>query len=386
MNINLRTFAVALAGFCAFVDFYAPQALLPLLTQVFQISEGEASLTISATTGAVALAAPLVGLFADTLGRKRVIVSAILALTVPTLLAATASNLPELLGWRFLQGLAISGITAVTIAYITEEWAEAGVGSVMSIYVAGNVIGGFVGRFVSGLAAAYLGWRWAFIALGLLNLAGGLAVWRWLPGSRRFVRQKSVLASVHAITAHLRNPRLIAAYAAGFNALFAFVAAFTYVSFYLAAPPFRLGPVALGSIFCVYLVGILVTPVVGHWIDRFGYRLAFAVAALSGCLGILLTLGASLWLVLVGLTLFATGMFVCQSAATSYVGSAAGYARSSAAGLYLAFYYTGGSAGAMVPGLFWQLGGWQTCVALIVTVQLLTAGLVLRFWQKQRPS
>ncbi|WP_199320402.1 MFS transporter [Leptolyngbya sp. FACHB-261] len=237
MKIDRRTFAVALAGFCTFLDLYAPQSLLPLFTQVFQASEGEVSLMISATTIAVAIAAPLVGLFADTLGRKRVITAAILVLAVPTLLAATASGLPELIGWRFAQGLAMPGIFAVTIAYITEEWAGLGVGSVMATYVTGNVIGGFSGRFLAGVVAAHWGWRWVFVMLGCLNFLGGLAVWAWLPASRRFVRQKNVLASLRAMSAHLRNPRLIAAYTAGFNVLFAIVAVFTYVNFYLAAPP-----------------------------------------------------------------------------------------------------------------------------------------------------
>ncbi|WP_199320401.1 hypothetical protein [Leptolyngbya sp. FACHB-261] len=124
------------------------------------------------------------------------------------------------------------------------------------------------------------------------------------------------------------------------------------------------------------------TPIAGKWIDRFGYRLASTAATATGCLGILLTLWLTLWLVIIGLAIFATGIFICQSAATSYVGVAAGYARSSAAGLYLTFYYIGGSVGAIVPGLFWSAGGWPACVALVVFVQLLTVGLILAFWSK----
>ena len=171
-KLDMHLFAVALAGFCTFLDLYAPQSLLPFFQQVFHASEVQVSLTVSSTTFAVALAAPFVGLFADLWGRKCIIVPAILGLSIPTLLAATSSGLHELIGWRFAQGLFMPGIFAVTIAYVSEEWAGSGVGSAMAAYVTGNVIGGFVGRFISGVVAEHLGWRWAFVVLGCLNLVG----------------------------------------------------------------------------------------------------------------------------------------------------------------------------------------------------------------------
>ena len=50
---------------------------------------------------------------------------------------------------------------------------------------------------------------------------------------------------------HLKNSRLLATYCIGFCVLFSLVATFTYITFYLAEPPFHLEPAALGSIFFV---------------------------------------------------------------------------------------------------------------------------------------
>ena len=52
--------ALGLAGFCAFLNVYAAQPLLPLLTATFGASKAAAGLTVSAPNLAVALAAPLV--------------------------------------------------------------------------------------------------------------------------------------------------------------------------------------------------------------------------------------------------------------------------------------------------------------------------------------
>ncbi|MBV9851056.1 MAG: MFS transporter [Armatimonadetes bacterium] len=377
---DLRVPAVALAGFCTFLDLYATQPLLPLLMRVFHASHVQVSLTVSATTLAVALAAPLIGLFADAVGRKRIIVPAILGLSVPTLLAATAPTLYALVGWRFAQGLLMPGIFAVTMAYISEEWAGLGAGRAMSGYITGNVIGGFAGRFLTGLVAERWGWREAFLALGGLNLIGGLAVWLWLPRARRFVPEKNFGASLRAMASHLRRPALLATFAVGFNVLFSLVATFTYITFYLAAPPFQLGAVALGSLFLVYLLGVIVTPLAGRWLDRAGHRRMLMAGLAASSLGALLTLSHHLGLIVAGLAVCSSGVFVCQSSASSHVGAAAGRARSAAAGLYVTFYYAGGSVGALLPGLAWAAAGWPGVVALVVAVQALTAGIALAFW------
>ena len=48
-----------------------------------------------------------------------------------------------------------------------------------------------------------------------------------------------------------------------------------------------------------------------------------------------------------------------------------------AAGLYVTFYYTGGSLGTVVTGWFWLAGGWPACVGLFAGVCLVTLALGL---------
>src|SRR5438067_13667882 len=100
---DTRTAAVVFAGFCAFLTLSAPQPLLPMLAKAFDVPPGRISLVVTASTLAVALAAPFAGIVADRFGRKRVIVPAAFLLAVPTLLAATANSYGQLLFWRFLQ-------------------------------------------------------------------------------------------------------------------------------------------------------------------------------------------------------------------------------------------------------------------------------------------
>jgi MFS transporter, YNFM family, putative membrane transport protein len=159
------TVATMLAGMCTFLNVYCTQPLLPLLREVFHASELEVSLTVSATIFATALTAPIIGMIAERRGRKKVIVPSLFLLAVPTALAATSSSLRALIFWRFAQGLFVPGVIAVMLAYVNEEWAGRGVGRAMSSYVTGTVIGGFLGRFISGVIAAHWHWRSTFLVL-----------------------------------------------------------------------------------------------------------------------------------------------------------------------------------------------------------------------------
>jgi predicted MFS family arabinose efflux permease len=375
-----RTAAVVFAGFCAFLALFAPQPLLPMLSHAFGVSAARISLVVTASTLGVLLSAPFAGFVADRFGRKRVIVPAAFLLAVPTLLAATAAGFLQLLFWRFLQGVITPGIFAVIIAYINEEW-DSGAGAATAAYVTGTVIGGFSGRALAAIVASHWSWRWSFMAMGTLNLAGALAIRAWLPAGRRFVRARRAGSVIAPMLRHLRNPRLVATYAVGFCVMFSLLATFTYINFYLAAPPFRLSTAALGLIFVVYLVGAVITPVAGRAIDRLGHRFALVAAFSAGATGVLITLIHSLPVVMAGLTLACTGVFIANSAGSSYVGSAATESRASAVGLYVTFYYMGGSAGSALPGYAWTHGGWPACVAVIVCVQLLTIMLALIFWK-----
>lgn len=375
-----RTIAVVLAGFCAFLDLHAPQPLLPELARAFHKSPGQVSLLMTITTSAVALAAPFVGSISDRWGRKRIIVPATLLLAVPTLLAATSASFSQLVFWRFWQGLFTPGIFAVTVTYINEEW-ENGTGAAMSAYVTGTVLGGFVGRSLAGVVASHFAWQWAFIVLGVLNVLGGLAIWAWLPKERQTGR-RSCEGMASGMWQHLRNPRLLATYGAGFCILFMLLGTFTYINFYLSAPPFRLSTGSLGLIFVVYLVGAVLTPPAGRWIDCLGHRVAYFWAMLLSITGCLMTLVHNLGAVIAGLAILCTGIFIAQSSTSSFIGTAAKSAKAAAVGLYVTSYYLGGSFGATISGAMWSWGGWPACVGLMVTIGLTTIAFVWLSWPK----
>jgi YNFM family putative membrane transporter len=377
---DLRRVAVALAGFAAFVNLYAPQSVLPLLAQEFQAGPIKISTALTVSTLAVALTAPFCGAAADVLGRRRVIAVAMFALIVPTAMIALAPDLPSLVAWRFVQGLALPPIFVVTVAYIGEEWPTSQVVGITGTYLSATSFGGFFGRFITGVLADLADWRRAFLALAAVTAALAVAVALLLPQERRFVRSAGLAAALTQMLSHLRNPRLIATYAVGFGVLFTFMSIFTYVSFYLAAEPFNLSPTLLGTLFVTYLAGVAVTPLSGRLVARFGRRpLAVGVIAIwIG--GLILSLVPSIAFIVTGLVVCAGAGFLCQSLSTSFVTVTARTGASSAVGVYVSCYYLGGSAGSVLPGLAWNAAGWPGCVAVTAAVLLAMAAIVWTAW------
>ncbi|MFN2459514.1 MAG: MFS transporter [Candidatus Velthaea sp.] len=372
--------AVAAAGASAFIDMYATQPLLPELRRAFAASEAEVSATVSALIFATACAALAIGPLADRIGRKRIIVTSIALLGVATLATATAQSLPALVAWRFVQGIFMPGIFTVTLAYIAEEFPANLGGRAVGAYVGGNVFGGFAGRYLSALVAAHSSWHVSFVVLGVLNFAGAAVVFAALPRAAHFTRATSFAAAFRAMARFVRNPVLLATYAIGGASLFTIVAAFTYATFYLAAPPFALGTAALGNVFFVYLAGVVAVPLSGRLVDRVGHRATALLCAAVAAAGITLTLVPTLPAVLLGLALMASGTFCVQATSQGYVGVVAAAQRSSAAALYIATYYAGGGIGALAPAAAWTYGGWPATVALIFAVQIAIGVLAVSAW------
>ena len=293
-------------------------------------------------------------------------------------MVATAASVDELVFWRFVQGLLLPPIFAVTVAYIGDEFPPADVAGVAGLYVSGSSLGGFSGRLIPGVLTDLIGWRFALASLAVLTLVGGIAFALLLEPERRFVRSEGLLASLRQMARNLRDPRLLAFYAVGFGVLFNFLAVFTYVNFHLAAPPYGLTPSMLGAIFVTYLAGAATTPLTGRAVGRLGRRKFVLGVIAVWAVGAALLLAHPLAVILAGLTLCAMCGMICQAVSTSAVTATAQVGRSSAVGLYVTSFYVGGSAGAFLPGLAWQSYGWPAAVAMTLAM-LLTMALIVAF-------
>jgi predicted MFS family arabinose efflux permease len=384
MTLDLRPFAVALGGFCSFINLYAPQALLPELARQFGVGAADISAIMTAGTLAIALSAPFAGTVADVLGRKWVITTSMAIASVPGVLIALSPDVETIIGLRFVQGLLLPPIFTVVVAYIGDEWTPQEAAGVAGIYVMGASVGGIFGRVVPGIIADFANWRVGFMVLAAITLVATIVVALVLPREKNFARSHGLAASARQMLAHFRNPQLVGTFVIGFGVLFGFISTFTYIAFRLAAPPYSLSNSALGFLFTAHLVGALVSPLVGRGIAALGRRGLVFTLLTVWLLGVLLLLASPLPVIIAGLVLSGSCGLLVQAVSTGVVTTTATEGRSSAVGLYTTSFYVGGSLGAFLPGLTWERFGWPMVVAEVVVMLGVMATALAMTWPGER--
>ncbi|MET8447378.1 MFS transporter [Streptomyces sp. NPDC005209] len=373
------SFALFLAGVATFALLYSTQALLPLISGEFGVAASEASWTVSAATGGLALFVLPMSALSERFGRRTVMTASLAVAVSVGMLVPFAPSLSTLVVLRAVQGAALAGLPASATAYLAEEVRPRALVTAIGLFVAGNSVGGMSGRIVTGWIAQEWGWRAAVGVVGALAVACAVAFRLLLPAPRHFTAgslRPRVLA--HTVRDHLSNPLLCRLYAIGALFMTVFGGVYTVIGYRLTEAPFSLPQGIIGSIFLVYLVGTVSASTAGRLVGRLGRRGALYLAGTTTAAGLLVSLADSLPLVLLGLVLITAGFFAGHAVASSAVGKTATTGRAQASALYQTAYYIGSSAGSTIGAMAFHTGGWTGTVGIgilavlgVVTITIL---------------
>ncbi|GAA4068829.1 MFS transporter [Streptomyces shaanxiensis] len=359
------SFALFLAGVATFALLYSTQALLPLISGEFGVAASEASWTVAAATGGLALFVLPMSALSERFGRRTVMTASLAVAVTVGLLVPFAPNLTFLVALRAVQGAALAGLPASATAYLAEEVRPKALITAIGLFVAGNSVGGMSGRVITGWVAQEWGWRVAVGVIGAIAVACAVAFRLLLPAPRNF-KPGSLRPRVLARTVrdHLSNPLLCRLYAIGALFMTVFGGVYTVIGYRLTEAPFGLPQGIIGSIFLVYLVGTVSASTAGRLVGRLGRRGALYAAGATTAVGLLLSLAGSLPLVLLGLVLITGGFFAGHAVASSAVSKTATQGRAQASALYQSAYYVGSSAGSTVGAIAFHAGGWAGTVGV----------------------
>ncbi len=364
------------AGLASFAAMYCTQALLPALSTYYRIAPATAALTVSLTTGMLALSIIPASVLSERYGRIAVMLTSGVLSSIIGLLLPFSPTLGVLLVGRALHGVVLAGIPAVAMAYLAEEVHASSLGSAMGRYIAGTTIGGLVGRLLPSMIVDVSSWRVALLVSSLTTLVGTVVFAVLAPRSRFFTpKAASVRVTLRNLGAHVRNPVLVKLFGLGFVLMGGFATVYNYLGYRLIAQPFALASSVVGLLFLLYLVGTVTSTVAGRLADRWGRALVLGGALPITLIGLLVTAHHALLVIVVGAGVFTGGFFAAHTAASGWVGAVAHRDRAEASSLYLFSYYLGGSVAGGFGGLVYTVGGWTGAVVFVGT--LLLAGLLL---------
>ncbi|PWF48497.1 MFS transporter [Massilia glaciei] len=355
--------AMLLGGFATFALLYCVQPLMPLLAGEFALTAAQSSWSLSISTAALALSLLLSGAVSERLGRKPLMVAAIAIAAATTVLCAFATSFGQLLALRAALGIALGGMPAIAMAYLGEEIEAQSLGLSMGLYIGGSAFGGMGGRLLTSVLTDHLSWR---VALGVLGAAGMVAAWvfwRSLPPSRNFTPAEPGWDRLAAgLRQHCSDRGLLQLFVIAFILAGSFVGMYNVIGYRLLATPFGWSQSAVGALSLLYLIGMFSSVWAGRLADRLGRRGVLWIMLATMAAGLLLTLAASLWLIVPGIALFTFGFFASHCVASSWVGRRARGPKALASALYLFCYYIGSSVIGWLCGVMWQSGGWPAVV------------------------
>ena len=369
--------AVAAAGISSFALLYAPQPVLPQLAAQYHLDPGGAALAVSVATGALAIAVLPIAALSEVVGRRPVILTSVIASVVFGLLLPLMPTYPALLVLRALQGIAIAGFPGVAAAYLAERLGRAGVAAAVGAMIAGNTIGGMLGRLASGFTAGPLGWRGAlYVVAGVGAVCSAITVVTLPPGTRP--RGNAQLRAVaEGLVTAVRKPVLLAQYAVALLAMGSFVALYNAAGFRLTGEPLGLSPAIASLVFLAYATGSVSSAAAGRLVARVGRRRALVGALLLTASGAVLTLPDSLPLVITGFLVLTCAFFAAHAVANGWAAAdAPENARGQVGGMYTATYYLGSSVGGAAGAWVYGHEGWPWLIAVVVAWLLLAVAAV----------
>ncbi len=368
------TFFILASTLAVYASIYAPQPILPLLAGEFGLTTSGGALLMTAVLLPLSIAPLFYGLLLESLPAKRMLLVTIGILSLLQAAFGAAESYGLLIANRLLQGACVPAILAALTSYLAYTVNREHIQRAMTYFVTANIMGGLVGRVLTGWVATNAGWRYSFFLIALALGGCFVAVSRMKADSR--VAVSSV--NLSAIMPILRNGDIARLYAIAFTIFLAFMALLTFLPFRLKEIDPSSSAFVIGMMYSGYIMGMIAsagaTRIIGFLGgERRAMTIGLALFAVSMLL-INVPSGAAIFAIMF---FMCGGMFFVHATAMGTMNKLATEHRAVANGLYISIYYTGATLGSFLPGLIYQDFGWGAFTGLL-TAAIIGAVFITR--------
>lgn len=337
-------------------SLYAAQPIQPVFQEEFGLSRLQALLFTTLMMFPLGIAPLFYGFLLETFSAKVLVRGAVLALGLMEIIFACSGSYFSLLLIRAIQGLTIPAILTSLVSYISFTSDRENVQHSVATYIAATIVGGFVGRFLSGLSTELFGWRYFFVFLGGLLILSFFLL-RVLEKNPKMEYARPELKKVLGL---LRDGKFFWLYIGIFSIFFVFSAMMNFLPFELKQINPTSGEAGIGLLYLGYAMGIFVSLNSRRIIKMFGNETDAVRAGV-----IIFFVGTAIFIVedyrvmFGAMFVFCTGLFMAHSLLSGFVNKMAMENKAIANGVYISFYYMGGTFGSFVPGYFFNNYGWN---------------------------
>lgn len=204
-------------GSATFFDAFDALSLafaLPVLISIWEITPAQIGVLISASYLGQLVGALIFSSMAERFGRTRGAATAVLMMSIMSLICAFAGHFNALLAARFVQGIGIGGHMPVAAAYINELSQAVGRGRFFMLYEMIFPIGLMATGQIGARVVPAFGWEAMFLIGAIPGMIIAVLVWRlpesprWLIAKGRLGQAERVIEEMEASTSRRLDPQL----------------------------------------------------------------------------------------------------------------------------------------------------------------------------------
>ncbi|WP_258237421.1 MFS transporter [Arcobacter sp. AHV-9/2010] len=351
---------------------YATQPLQPLLASKFEVTITEASLFTAVILFFLAVAPIIYGYILEKVCAKKMLINASIVLLITNIFLGLANSYELFLFFRVCEALVIPAILT-SLMSILANIDKDNIKFNMSIYVAGTVFGGLVGRVFSGFIATTFSYEYVFYSLSLAIFISILLIKKLnFNGEANIIKPK-----ISDVLNILKDRRFVIVYFVMFCIFFVFSGVLNVLPFRAKELSSEFSEFRIALLYLGYGMGILVSlnskKIVTFFkgeINTILYATIFFIFTISS-----LFIENILYLFLL-LFLVCIGMFTAHTVSTQLANSMQKSQKSLTSGMYLTFYYLGGATGSLVPSMIYKAFNWNIMLISFVVLLLVVALVV----------
>ena len=175
----LVTGTMMLATLLHVIDATIANVALPHMQGTLLATQDQISWVLTSYIVCSAILTPLAGWLADRLGRRRLLIIAVVGFTVTSMMCGAAATLEQMVLFRAVQGAFGATLVPLSQAILLDTYPPEEHGFVMSIWGVAVMVGPIMGPTLGGWLTEELTWRWVFyinLPVGLLCLFGVLTL------------------------------------------------------------------------------------------------------------------------------------------------------------------------------------------------------------------
>jgi YNFM family putative membrane transporter len=373
MSRRNQTIILYICTILVLCTLYAAQPIQPLFKSEFALNNFQAAVFTTVIMFPLGISPILYGYILESFSAKQMLGASLLFLGALEIVFSFSNTYMLLIGIRAVQGFLIPAALTSLISYISTTATVSTVQKALGNYVAVTIIGGFLGRLLSGLSADAFGWRPFFFILGICLIIM-FALLMKVDADAKIGFSKPTVSQIAKVIKQRHNFLI---YAGIFSVFFVFQGLLNFLPFELKSINAALGDGKVGLMYAGYIMGIITAFNITRIVRFIGSETkAIIFGMLIFLLGLQLFNITSFKLMFFSMFIFCLGMFMVHTIAAGLVNKLAKEYKGITNGLYLSSYYAGGTLGTFIPGFFFQHFGWH--IFLIFLGMVLLTGLT--FW------